>query len=98
MIVSKDNKYDIYLLNSGGLKNLWADNIEPIRYDWSNRVSAQYAKLKINGKWGLISSSGKILIDPEFYTIENAHGQYYLVEYKPNHWGYISQTKRIFKE
>jgi len=85
-------------LNSGGLKNLWIDNIEPIQYEWNNGMSSQYAKFQIDGKWGLISSTGIILINPEFYSIKNAHGQYYLVEYKPRHWGYISQTKKMFKD
>jgi hypothetical protein len=97
-IVRKDKSYDIYLLNSGGLKDLQLDNIKPIRYQWNNAISSQYAKFEIDGKWGIISSTGNILIDPEFYSIENASGQYYLVEYKPDRWGYISQAKRMFKD
>lgn len=96
-IVKKDNKYDIYLLNSGGLKNLWVDKIEPIEYEWNNGNSSNYAKYKTGGKWGLLSNTGKILIEPEYYNIKNATGQYFLVEYKPNHWGYVSQTKKMFK-
>lgn len=97
-IVVKSNKYDIFLLNAGGLINLWVEVIEPIRRDWSNVNSSQYARFKKEGKWGLISNSGKILIEPEFYNFKNAHGQYYLVEYQPNYWGYISQAKRLFRE
>ena len=96
-IVKKDNKYDIYLLNSGGLKNLSLDSIEPIRYEWNNSISSQYAKFEDKGKWGIISSNGIVLIDAAFYAIANAQGQYYLVEYKPNHWGYLSQSKKMFK-
>ncbi|MCB9309409.1 MAG: WG repeat-containing protein [Lewinellaceae bacterium] len=97
-IVKKGNKYDIYLLNYGGLKNLWVDNIEPIQYEWNNGISSNYAKYQKDGKWGLLSNTGKILIEPDYFTIKNATGQYYLVEYKPNHWGYVSQTKKMFKD
>ncbi len=96
MIVVSNNSSDLYLLNNGGLKGLNFDHIEPIRYHWNNQASTQYAKFYTDGRWGVMSSSGDILIEARYENIDSAYGQYYLVEYQPDCWGYVSQSKQYF--
>lgn len=102
VIVIKDDKFDIFVHhNSVGLKGIWADEIVPIfntiKED-NYLIQAHNAKFRIGEKWGLISSLGHVELQPEFYGIDQAHGIYYYVEYKPRHWGTMTLTKRYFKQ
>jgi len=100
LIVEKDNKFGIYVhYNSIGLKEFWVDEIIPIiiKNNIYNYDVATNAKYRVGNKWGLVSSLGKIEIEPEFYNIKKSIGKYYLVEYKPNHWGCITTQGRYYK-
>ncbi len=98
MIVRKGNKYGIYVLNSIGLKEIWVDEIVPLQIEKYRNYEANYAKFRKGNKWGIVSNSGHIEIEPEFYSIEQFTGRIYLVEYKPHHWGCISLSKRYYKD
>jgi len=66
------------------------------KWKWRKEFIISY--IKKQDRWGLISSTGTILNDAEFLSLDNAQGQYYLVGYNLNHWEYISQKKRMFRE
>lgn len=100
VIVKKKDKYGIYVhYNWVGLKDLWVDEIIPIyqtmRFD-TTLYEANNAKIRIGEKWGLVSDFGNLLIEPEFYSLEESTDILFLVEYKKNHWGHMSTSNRYF--
>ncbi len=102
IIVRKGEKYGIYVhYNRVGLKELWVDEITPF-YMSSLRGNFSYeartAKVRIGDKWGLVSSMGHLVLEPEFYTIKRSSGIFYLVEYQPNYWGHMTLSNRYFKK
>jgi len=102
VIVIKDDKFDIYVhYNSVGLKGIWAEEVVPNfenEREGNNLIQANNAKFRVGEKWGLISILGHIELEPEFYEIEKAPGIFYIVEYKPKHWGCMTLRKRYFKQ
>jgi len=100
IIVKKNNKYGIYVhFNWVGLVDFWFDEIHPFYgKESSNDIlyEAYRAKFRIGDKWGLISKMGKIELEQEFYNIVHALGIFYLVEYKPDHWGHMTLRNRYF--
>ncbi len=102
VIVVKNDKFDIYVhYNSVGLKGIWTEEIVPNfdnERENNNLIQANNAKFRVGEKWGLISNLGHIELEPEFYETEKAHGIFYIVEYKPKHWGSMTLRKRYFKQ
>jgi hypothetical protein len=101
-IVKKDGKFDIFVhYNSVGLKGIWADEIVPNfqkEREGNDLIQADDAKFRVGEKWGLVSNLGHVELEPEFYGIEKTEGIFYFVEYKPNHWGTMTLSKRYFKQ
>ncbi|MFK8104192.1 MAG: WG repeat-containing protein [Saprospiraceae bacterium] len=61
--------------------------------------AASYAKVKINGKWGLINGQDKMLIPPNYSQLElHPSQQLVLVEYAPDHFGYMSFRGEVYFE
>ncbi len=102
-LVKKENKTGVFIhFNHVGLHPNWYDEIIP---DFKSKSTppteglyeATTAKVRLGSKWGLISSFGHFILEPEFLSIQYASGNFYLVEYKTNHWGYINTSnKRYF--
>lgn len=102
-IVQKDDLYAIFVhFNGVGLKATWFDELIPsfgsrLTPPNGGKYSAQYAMVNKDNRWGLISSMGRIIIEPEFISMQYVNGFFYLVEFEPDHWGYISTNgKRYF--
>ena len=102
VIVNNNNKFDIYIhFNSVGMKGVWADEIVPNfenEMQGDKLIQANNAKFRIGDKWGLISNLGHIEVEPEFHAIEKAPGIFYIVEYKPQHWGCMTLRKKYYKQ
>jgi len=101
VIIKKNNKYDIYVhFNYVGLKGIWADEIVPYfgdKHGSGEMIAAQNAKYRIGDTWGIVTSLGQISVEPEFHSIKDRNGIYYLVEYRHDHWGWMTGRNRYFK-
>lgn len=100
LIVRKENQFNIYIhYNYVGLHSHWYDEIIPDYFNFrgqEKQYEASRARVKNNGLWGLISKRGHILLEPEFLSIDRSNGIFYLVEYKPEHFGYITTSNKRF--
>jgi len=102
IIVKKGNHFGIFIHYNGvGLHERWYDEIFPdFSSSWTPPLEGIYeshaAIVKEDDKWGLISNLGPSILEPQYLSIKPGYGSFYLVEYKPNHWGYISTSKKKY--
>ncbi len=72
---------------------------EELKSNLTSENAASHAKVKINGKWGLINGQDKMLIPPTYSQLELYPArQLVFVEYAPNHFGYVSYRGEVYFE
>jgi hypothetical protein len=66
-------------------------------YDFIGDFSEGYAKVKLNGKWGLIDGEGNEIVPPEYVQVGEFHEGLVAVKLKAENqnWGFIDKTGKV---
>lgn len=99
----ENNTYDTRVLNANG-EELFTeyDLVEAIEnYDSSNNLWYETDILKVSqdGKWGIINTDGRVIVAPEYDSIEALKGvRNSLLTEKDNHYGIMDHTGSVIIE
>jgi len=66
-------------------------------YDFIGVFSEGYAKVKLNGMWGLIDGEGNEIVPPEYVQVGEFHEGLVAVKLKQeaHNWGFINKTGKV---
>lgn len=91
LVMGASESYEVALYEENGKVGLKSDGgkiLIPAEYDaigWSNgplTIVDQVVGYKVNGLWGLISTSNRVLTEPQFLEIEPAEGAFLTAQKK----------------
>ena len=71
---------------------VWRDDDR--RYDELGDFYDSYAKARVDRKWGYITKTGRLTINPRFQDARDFHNGFAAVRIK-QHWGYIDKTGKL---
>ena len=98
IMVKQNNLYGFFThFNHVGLGDVWVDDIQ-LNYTMTGDKIASMSRciVALNGKWGLVESMGRFIIDPEYLSLKQVSSVFYFAEYEPDKIGSINFNGQKF--
>ncbi len=88
-IFSKQNNKGDLMLGKMGLVNSKGKIVLEQKYDLIYPITEGFATIKLNNRWGLMDSTGKVILQPIYEEIRNPKAEGFVGFKKDDKWGII---------